>query len=275
MEKLRHIFAELKGHAPFTFVGAGLGIIFMLLFRSLSTSASQSLFEVFHPAHVVLSAMVTTSIFNMHTTKKRFLAIIAIGYFGSIGIATLSDVIIPYIGSDLMGLNIPTHSQIHHDPEEVEHQHDDHTGEGAHAEQADPLKEDEVEHREHKIHLGFIEEWYIVNPAALLGIAIAMVLPRTKFPHAFHVLISTWASMSYLLMDMQAEVTVLAAFGIAATLFAATWLPCCLSDIVFPLLFTGSDLTLTDVCACKNHAHHSHPHEHEHSDECPGEKEKE
>ena len=250
-EKAKHILAELKGHAPFTVFGAVLGIGFMILFRNMSEAGTHVMFAVFHPGHVVLSAIVTTSMFRMHAAKKRFLLVLIIGYFGSIGIATLSDIIIPHIGSELLGLDVPTHTELHHEEDSQEH-----------------TSNATDEHQEHRIHLGFIEEWYIVNPAALLGILIAFFLPRTKFPHAGHILISTWASSSYLLMNIQSQITAVGALGILVTLFIATWLPCCISDIIFPLLFVKSDITLTDVCACHNHAHHSHPHEHKHTNEC-------
>jgi hypothetical protein len=258
-EKTRHILAELKGHAPFTAFGALLGIIFMLIFKNLTQVSSQALFSIFHPAHVLLSAVVTASMFRIHTLKKQILLVFIIGYIGSIGIATLSDIIIPHIGSDLLGLNIPAHSEMY----QHEQEHQEHID-------AETDQEDEEE----RIHLGFIEEWYIVNPAALLGIFIAYFLPRTKFPHASHVLISTWASSSYLLMNLQAQITALDVLGIFITLFIATWLPCCISDIIFPLLFVKSDLKLVNVCACPDHIHHSHPHEHEHTNECKGKEQK-
>ena len=244
-EKAKHILVELKGHAPFTLLGALLGVLFMLIFRNVSSAGSMRLFTFFHPAHVLLSAMVTASMFKLHEAKKRFLLILIVGYFGSVGIATLSDVIIPHFGADFLGLNIPSHAQLH------EHTNDSHEKELAGTEEA--------EHHEHKIYLGFIKEWYIVNPAALLGVFIAFFLPRTKFPHTGHVLISTWASSSYLLMNIESEVTTAAAMGIFATLFIATWVPCCISDIIFPLLFVKSDIELTVPCPV--HGRHSHPHE--------------
>ncbi|MHC4265546.1 MAG: hypothetical protein ACYSUK_06395 [Planctomycetota bacterium] len=252
-EKVKHILAELKGHAPFTIFGAFLGILFMLLFKNLTQTGSQTLFAIFHPAHVLLSAVVTASMFRIHTLKKQILLVFIIGYIGSIGVATLSDIIIPHIGSDLLGLDIPAHSEVHQHTQE-------------HQEYVDA--ETDQEHKEERIHLGFIEEWYIVNPAALLGILLAYFLPRTKFPHAGHVLISTWASSSYLLMTLQAQINAFAVLGILVTLFIATWLPCCISDIIFPLLFVKSDLKLVNVCACSDHVHHSHPHEHEHAEDC-------
>ena len=245
-ERAKHILVELKGHAPFTLLGAVLGIGFMLLLRNISGGSRHTLFAVFHPAHVVLSAIVTASMFQLHTAKKRFLLVLVVGFIGSVGIATLSDIVIPHIGADLLGLNVPTHDQLHHS--EATSADDGHTTM-------------EHEHEGHGLHLGFIEEWYIVNPAALLGIFIAYVLPRTKFPHAGHILISTWASSSYLLMNMQSEMTIAVLGGILVTLFVATWLPCCISDIIFPLLFVKSDISLADPCC--DHAHHSHTHLHE------------
>jgi hypothetical protein len=244
-DKVRHILLELKGHSPFTLFGAVFGIIFMLMFRNLSQSSSHKLFVLFHPAHVVLSAIVTASMFKLHTAKKRFILVLLVGYFGSIGLATLSDIIIPHIGLTILGLDIPTHAETHHVLVERE---DEHAGSNE-------------DHRDGRhIHLGFIEEWYIVNPAAILGILIAYFAPRTKFPHAAHILVSTWASSAYLLMTMEAGRFVAAIVGIFLTLFLAVWLPCCTSDIIFPLLFVKSDVRLQVPCPV--HARHSHPHEH-------------
>jgi hypothetical protein len=253
-ERAKHILVELRGHTPFTLFGALLGIFFMLLFRNVSGVGSRTLFAVFHPGHVILSAMVTASMFRLHAAKRHFLLVLLVGYFGSIGIATLSDVLIPHIGVNLLGLDVPTHGELFHQETASEdevattagHKHEEHT----HSEQS--------EHQEHKIHLGFIEDWYIVNPAALLGVLIAFFLPHTKFPHAGHILVSTWASSSYLLMNMRSDLTAAATVGIFATLFIAIWVPCCVSDIVFPLLFVEPDLKLAG--ACPHHWLHSHRH---------------
>ena len=156
-EKIKNIAAELKSHAPFTLFGALTGIVLMLIFKDISEKASFTLFYIFHPSHVVLSAMVTASMFEMHTKKANFLLVLIIGYIGSLGIATISDSLIPYIGEVLLDLH-------------------------AHS------------------HIGFIEGWYIVNPAAVLGVLIAYFWPKTKFPHAGHVLLSTWASLFHIII---------------------------------------------------------------------------
>ena len=144
MSKAKHILIELKGHAPFTCMGAFLGILFMLLFRNMGSSGSHLLFSIFHPSHVILSAMVTSSMFRVHELKKNFLMIIVIGYFGSVGIATLSDIIIPHFGAKVTGLEMQTHNQIH----EMEQQVDDH--------ESEEMVDVKTVQNQSGLHLGFI-----------------------------------------------------------------------------------------------------------------------
>lgn len=122
-----------------------------------------------------------------------------IGYVGSVGIATISDSIIPYIAEIL--LDMPNRG----------------------------------------IHLGFIEKWWLVNPLAIIGIAIAYFKPSTKFPHAGHVLLSTSASLFHIIMAIGESLSWSMYIIIFLFLFIAVWIPCCLSDIVFPLLFVKED----------------------------------
>ncbi len=202
---LRRIIDELRSHIPFTALGAVIGIVIMVIivfFKVLPqvSQVSETVFYILHPAHIVLSALVTTAIFKKHGNGKIW-AIILVGYLGSIGIATLSDSIIPYLGEIMLGL----------------------PNSGA--------------------HIGFIEEWQIVNPAAFFGIALGYFRPITKFPHFGHVLISTWASLFHIIMALGEVVSPITLLGIFVFLFLAVWLPCCTSDIVFPILFTGKRLS--------------------------------
>ena len=61
----------------------------------------------------------------------RQLVLLIIGYAGAIGIASLSDCIIPYLGETI--LRMP----------------------------------------DRHLHLGFIEKWWLINPLAIIGVAIA------------------------------------------------------------------------------------------------------
>lgn len=193
------IFRELSHHAPFTAFGAATGIIIMLLFYNIPSQISYNIFYGLHPLHVILSALVTASMYKLHSKKSKLWVLILIGYLGSVGIATLSDSIIPYLGEFL--LDLPNRG----------------------------------------IHLGFIEEWWLVNPLAFLGIAIAYFRPETKFPHAGHVLLSTWASLFHIIMALGGMINWILVIIISVFLFLAVWLPCCSSDIIFPLLFVKNE----------------------------------
>ncbi|MGD8500001.1 MAG: hypothetical protein PVJ86_05110 [Phycisphaerales bacterium] len=215
-QKLTTIFAELKSHAPFTLFGSFTGLICMLLFRNIEHETSRRIFYVFHPAHVLLSAIVTAAMFELHSKRRKFIWVLLVGFFGSLGIGTLSDSLIPHLGELLLGMHIEAHGH-------------EHTSFAEHA------------------HIGFIEGWYIVMPAAIAGVLIAYFKPKTKFPHAGHVLLSTWASSFHMLMAMSGQLSWWKAVGSFGFLFLAVWLPCCISDIVFPLLFVNSDTKLSRV----------------------------
>jgi hypothetical protein len=201
---LKHISRELKNHAPFTLFGAAIGIVIMIFFPKEQFIASFNIFYTLHPIHVLLSALVTASMYEIHKcgksrTKCNIWCLLFIGYVGSIGIATISDSIIPYIAEIL--LDMPNRG----------------------------------------IHLGFIEKWWLVNPLAIIGIAIAYFKPSTKFPHAGHVLLSTSASLFHIIMAVGESLSWSTYIIVFLFLFIAVWIPCCLSDIVFPLLFVKED----------------------------------
>ncbi len=194
----KRILHELKSHGPFTAFGAltGIVIMVMMVYARVPRAVSGTIFWVFHPLHVVLSAVVTAAMYRLHSgSRRQLLLCVLIGYVGSVGIATLSDCVIPYLGELLLGLP------------------------------------------DRRIHLGFIEKWWLVNPLALAGIALAVVRPTTKFPHAGHVLLSTWASLLHIMMALGEEFTLATVAVTGVFLFFAVWVPCCTSDIVFPLLF--------------------------------------
>ena len=88
-----------------------------------------------------------------------------------------------------------------------------------------------------ELEIGFIHEPIKTNLPALAGIVAGYLLPATRFPHAGHVLISTWASMFHILMAVGTSLEWWKFVAIFVFLFVAVWLPCCLSDIVYPLLF--------------------------------------
>jgi hypothetical protein len=201
---IRRILSELKEHAPFTAIGAVTGIIIMIIivFADIPSSISEATFYTLHPLHVVLSALVTTAIYRRYSQGKLW-AVILIGYSGSVGIATLSDSIIPFLEGSTLDIGISLHA---------------------------PFLETEA-----FPYLG-MPKWVVINSAAIIGIALGYWKQVTKIPHSGHVLLSTWASLFYFTSFSTADWIPLLPL-IFLFLFLAVWLPCCLSDVVFPLLF--------------------------------------
>jgi hypothetical protein len=200
---LKAIVHELKEHAPMTFSGAVVGMLLVFFFRDISHHTAENLFYVAHPAHVLLSAIATAAMYQRHqcpVDRKNCnpFFLLMVGFVGSIGIATLSDSLIPFFGERLL---------------HMEHAH---------------------------VHAGFVEQPWLIYTMALLGIVIAYFNPTTKFPHLGHVLLSTFASMFHILMARHEAMNILTYMVVMVFLFVSVWLPCCISDIVFPLLFVKS-----------------------------------
>jgi len=201
------LIKEFRHHGPFTLLGAAASVTIMVAIRhwfpgALSTERAKELFEFSHPLHVVLSAMVTSAMYRNYRSRGKnswagLLAVVLVGYFGSIGVATLSDCLIPYWAELFLGMK------------------------NAHS------------------HLGIVEMPVIINLAALLGIGAAFFSSKTHFPHAGHILLSTMASLFHILRAQEGGFGLVQGVLIILFLFIAVWVPCCFSDIAFPLLFTG------------------------------------
>jgi hypothetical protein len=187
----------------------------IILATHLATSISETIFYTLHPLHIVLSALVTTAMYRRYS-KGRLWAAILIGYFGSVGIATLSDAIIPFVEGSTLSIDISFHL---------------------------PFIETET------FPYLNVPTWVVINSAAAIGIAIGYWKQTTKIPHSGHVLLSTWASLFYFTAFGTASWVPLLPL-IFVFLFLAVWIPCCTSDIVFPLLFIrkvagGQDMAYT------------------------------
>ena len=218
---LRRIAYQLARHAPFTALGAvaGIAVMVIIVFSNAPREISNALFYTLHPLHIILSALVTTAMYRLYGRGKLWIAIL-IGYTGSIGIATLSDIIIPYLGGALLHIPMEFHLPF------IE------TG---------------------KMPFIGIETWVIINLAAAVGIAIGYWKPATRFPHMGHVLLSTWASLfSFTAFGIANWIPLLPFIFIF--LFLSVWLPCCISDIVYPLLWaTGAKAGQLPEDGCLSH----------------------
>jgi hypothetical protein len=186
------ILHELKEHWPFTALATLIAVIIFgfLMNRSNIGLYTESLFDIFHPAHIFFSSIVSAAIFYKY--RKKMLLALAASFGIAIFMATISDVIFPYFGGIAFGIPI-------------------------------------------SFHLPFIEEPIMICGVAILGSLFGIIWNKTKFPHLAHVLISVLASLLYIF----AYGIVLNAFSLVLIfiiVFLAVIVPCCIGDIVLPLL---------------------------------------
>ncbi|TET17165.1 MAG: hypothetical protein E3J75_03270 [Dehalococcoidia bacterium] len=201
---LRRIADELKNHAPFTALGAITGIIIIVIiaFSNVLPQVSQISYTVFY---------------ILHPTHVALSALVTTAMYKKYSNSRIwAAILIGYLGS----ISIATLSD-----------------------SIIPYLGETLLGLENRgIHIGVIEEPLLTIPAAFVGIAIAYWKPTTKFPHYGHVLISTWASLFHIIMALGETVNWITFLAIFLFLFLAVWLPCCTSDIVFPLLFIRKKL---------------------------------
>lgn len=197
----RSISRELSRHLPYSLAAvlAALGLLLLL------TSVGKiSLFQVvasyhfFHPVHLLLSAGATTAMFWQHD-RKAWKAVL-VGFAGTIPVCSFGDILLPFLGGVAVGA---------------------------------PME----------LHICVWEEPFLVFPAVLLGVlggiaGAEWVHRSTLYSHAGHVLVSSLASTLYLVSyGYLLDRWVWELGWILPTLLLAVMVPCCFSDIVFPLLF--------------------------------------
>lgn len=209
MEKKNvHIWEELRHHLPFSILSVSTGLILVGILTVITemlgiyeiSPYSEELFHIFHPVHLLFSAIATTAMFWQH--ERKFLKTVIIGFVGSVGICGISDIIIPYISGFLLGV----------------HMH---------------------------LHICIVEHPHIIIPFVFLGILMGFLAPGTLekqegviFSHSLHVLVSAVASILYLVSfgvtDWIHRIGIILIYMVLAVV-----IPCCTSDIIFPLLFTS------------------------------------
>jgi len=113
--KFKPIFDELEAHAPFTIFATLIAFsLFLFLKTSVLHQVSEASFEIFHPLHLLFSAIVTGGIYYKY--KKNILQTVLIAFIGAFVVGTLSDVIMPYLGSLMFGTPIEFHFPLFEEP---------------------------------------------------------------------------------------------------------------------------------------------------------------
>lgn len=189
------ILQELKEHLPFT-LGASLTAgaliaIFYSVNKSYFIEIVSGLFEIMHPAHILVSAIATSAIYWKY--NKSAIKVILIGITGAILIGSLSDVLFPWLAGNIFSLKTT-------------------------------------------FHLPIIENPILIIGIALIGSIIGMYWNIFKITHSLHVFLSIFASLFYLLA-FSIEMGISAILLTSILVFFAVYIPCCISDIVFPIFF--------------------------------------
>lgn len=199
--RVAKIVREFLHHFPYSAVGVGASLGLLLGLEKMRWMLPpEETFHITHPLHVFLSAIVTAAMFWKY--EKNFVKTILISMIAVIPICVISDVLFPYLGGLLF-----------------------HTSIG--------------------FHLCLIEEPWLVLIPCFLGIFFGILLLKgverlTEFTHLAHVLVSSLASMLYMI-SFDASLWHNSAFAVFLITVLSVWIPCCLSDIVIPLAFVKGE----------------------------------
>ena len=220
--KLKYILYQLINHLPFSLFGVMISIIVMgfLTFIAHILQAQELVpsasEELFHVFHAshVLISAVASTAMFRKHDGHLFKAIF-VGIVGSITICGISDIFFPYIGGIFLRADM-------------------------------------------HCHICLIEEPQLVYPFALIGTIAGLGAHRsfekaTEYSHSFHVFVSSLASLLYLMAFGLTDWTHAIGAVLLITVFAVM-LPCCLSDIAFPLMCSHSHCQHPDIMD-QEHAH--------------------
>lgn len=194
-----HILEELKGHIPYTIFSVAAGIMALGV---LSVLIEESVFpqkseRLFHIFHPLHLFFSASATTSMfYRHNERIVKAILVGFVGAVGICGISDIFIPYLAGGLLGAKMHLHICVIMHPE-------------------------------------------LILSFTLFGIICGLLLPpvvgSTTFSHSAHVLLSSMASILYLVSFGLVDWISVAGM-VFIYIVPAVVIPCCISDIVFPLL---------------------------------------
>lgn len=86
------------------------------------------------------------------------------------------------------------------------------------------------------LHLPIIENPILIIITAITGSYIGIYIGLFKLNHSLHVFFSVFASLLYILA-FSSNINIWIILGSSLIVFLVVYVPCCVSDIVFPILF--------------------------------------
>ena len=213
------LLVELREHVPFSVSAVAIGLIVAGTICILSfgqeggaeavigsdhaghdhaAGPAQLFFHLFHPAHRLFSATATAAMFCRY--ENRMGKAIVIGLIGAIGVCGVSDIAMPHLSLIILGVEAPWHICVYEHP-------------------------------------------MMVLPFAVIGVLVGVaatggVIRSTIISHSLHVVASTMASIFYMVGPLGLVAWIDDLGKVFVFVVLAVMVPCCLSDIVFPLLMS-------------------------------------
>jgi len=200
---LIHLREELLAHLPFSIFSTVGGMMLVAILTFIGQpfygeklpDAFRELFHIFHPVHMLFSATATTAMFWQY--ERRVVKALIVGLAGALLVCGASDILIPHVSGLMLGVKM-------------------------------------------HFHICVIEHPGLVLPFAAVGVlagflASGHIVRATVFSHSVHVLISSSASLLYLVSFGLQNWTDQAGW-VFIFVVLAVMVPCCFSDIILPLL---------------------------------------
>jgi hypothetical protein len=219
------IAEEFAHHLPFTLIGSLMAMAGVWWFgmqrldhgrAGQLLSESRAVFHLFHPLHICLSAIATTSLFWRY--ERHVARALVIGVLGTVIPCGLSDYIFPYLGGRLLGQAMELHICLLDHPQVF------------------------VPFLALGVLGGFLAEERLAG--------------SHMFSHGAHVFVSSAASLFYFVSfgftSWMTDVRFI--FPAFLCIVIAVWVPCCISDILVPAASVRTRAAGT-VGKCAGHHH--------------------
>ena len=213
-----HWLRELREHLPFSILAVLLALSLFGIVHSIQTLDAHKSSRIFHVFHPIHLLLSAAATTSVFWTyEKKVIKSVLVGFFGSTIICSISDILLPMLGAHIF----------------LQDMH---------------------------LHICLLEEPELVLPFLVLGIFVGIfsshLLDRASFfSHSGHVLVSAVSSLLYLtsygvgnLLDSLGWILVLLVFAVL--------IPCCLSDLVLPVLFARTDKGRQKLLRHHLHSHH-------------------
>jgi len=227
------LVVELREHVPFSVSAVAIGLIVagaicILGFGSEGQAPAKALhdhaggdrlanpaelfFHLFHPAHMLFSAAATAAMFHRYENKP--VKAVVTGLIGAIGVCGVSDIAAPHVSLLILGVKTPWHICVWEHPT-------------------------------------------LVLPFAAVGVLVGIAAARsvvrsTIISHSLHVFASTMASIFYMVGPLGIIAWINEIGKVFGFVVLAVVVPCCVSDIVFPMLMSRAG---RDQYGKEPHAH--------------------